>query len=208
MSLKAIEAVSTEIGQAIRSKATRHEVVIRSTVLPGTTRELIVPRIAEASGMIPGSGFGVAFNPEFLREGSSVADFNTPSKTIVGALDEATAATVMSLYSDLPGAKITTKIETAELVKYVDNAWHALKVAFGNEIGLLASTLKIDSQEVMNIFFQDEQLNISPAYLRPGFAFGGSCLPKDLRAAHIFGPQTRSLFASSQSHPRQQSDVD
>jgi GDP-mannose 6-dehydrogenase len=187
LSLKAIEAVSTEIGQAIRSKATRHEVVIRSTVLPGTTRKLIVPRIAEASGMIPGSGFGVAFNPEFLREGSSVADFNTPSKTIVGALDEATTATVMSLYSDLPGAKITTKIETAELVKYVDNAWHALKVAFGNEIGLLASTLKIDSQEVMNIFFQDKRLNISPAYLQPGFAFGGSCLPKDLRAVTYLG---------------------
>ena len=187
LSLKAIEAVSTDIGQAIRSKTTRHEVVIRSTVLPGTTRELIVPRIAEASGVIPGSAFGVAFNPEFLREGSSVADFNMPSKTIVGALDEATAATVMSLYSDLPGAKISTRIETAELVKYVDNAWHALKVTFGNEIGLLASTLEIDSQEVMNIFFQDRRLNISSAYLRPGFAFGGSCLPKDLRALTYLG---------------------
>lgn len=187
LSLKAIEAVSTDIGQAIRSKTTRHEVVIRSTVLPGTTRELIVPRIAEASGMIPSSAFGVAFNPEFLREGSSVADFNVPSKTIVGALDEATAATVMSLYSDLPGAKIATRIETAEFVKYVDNAWHALKVTFGNEIGLLASTLEIDSQEVMNIFFQDKRLNISPAYLRPGFAFGGSCLPKDLRALTYLG---------------------
>jgi GDP-mannose 6-dehydrogenase len=187
LSLKAIETVSTDIGQAIRSKTTRHEVVIRSTVLPGTTRRLIVPRIAEASGMVPGSAFGVAFNPEFLREGSSVADFNVPSKTIVGALDEATAATVMSLYSDLPGAKISTEIETAELVKYVDNAWHALKVAFGNEIGLLASTLEIDSQEVMNIFFQDKRLNISAAYLLPGFAFGGSCLPKDLRALTYLG---------------------
>jgi GDP-mannose 6-dehydrogenase len=137
--------------------------------------------------MRPGSAFGVAFNPEFLREGSSVADFNTPSKTIVGALDEVTATTVMSLYSDLPGAKITTKIETAELVKYVDNAWHALKVAFGNEIGLLASTLEIDSHEVMDIFFQDKRLNISPAYLKPGFAFGGSCLPKDLRALTYLG---------------------
>ena len=182
LSLKAIEAVSAEIGHEIRAKNTRHEVVIRSTVLPGTTRALVVPTIAEASGMIPGKAFGVAFNPEFMREGSSVADFNAPSKTIVGALDESTAATVMSLYSDLPGVKITTRIETAELVKYVDNAWHALKVVFGNEIGLLASTLKIDSQEVMDILIQDTRLNISPAYLRPGFAFGGSCLPKDLRA--------------------------
>jgi len=182
LSLKAIEAVSTDIGQAIRSKTTRHEIVIRSTVLPGTTRQIIVPRIAEASGMTPGSAFGIAFNPEFLRESSSVADFNAPSKTIVGALDESTAATVLSLYSDLPGVKISTRIETAELVKYVDNAWHALKVTFGNEIGLLASTLEIDSHEVMDIFFQDKRLNISSAYLQPGFAFGGSCLPKDLRA--------------------------
>src|ERR1022692_4676038 len=114
LSLKAIEAVSTDIGQAIRSKTTRHEIVIRSTVLPGTTRQIIVPRIAEASGMTPGSAFGIAFNPEFLRESSSVADFNAPSKTIVGALDESTAAIVLSLYGDLPGVKISTRIETAE----------------------------------------------------------------------------------------------
>jgi GDP-mannose 6-dehydrogenase len=182
LSLKAVEAVSIDIGKAIRSKATRHEVVIRSTVLPGTTREFVVPRIAEASGADPGSAFSVAFHPEFLREGSSVADFNAPSRTIVGALDEATAASVMSLYGDLPGVKISTEIETAELAKYVDNAWHALKVTFGNEIGVLASSLKIDSQELMDVFFQDKHLNISTAYLRPGFAFGGSCLPKDLRA--------------------------
>ncbi len=187
LSLNAIEAVSTEIGQAIRNKSTRHEVVIRSTVLPGTTRNIIVPTIAKAAGVAPGRKYGIAFNPEFLRESSSVADFNAPAKTIVGALDQATASTVMSLYNDLPGAKITTEMETAELVKYVDNAWHALKVAFGNEVGVLASTLKIDSQEIMDIFFQDKRLNISPAYLRPGFAFGGSCLPKDLRALTHLG---------------------
>jgi len=187
LGLKAIEAVATEIGQAMRSKATRHEVVVRSTVVPGTTREIIAPMLGETSGKTPGSGFGVAFNPEFLREGSSVADFNSPSKTIVGALDEATALAVMSLYSDLPGTKISTSIETAELVKYIDNAWHALKVSFGNEIGLLASTLGVDSNEVMNIFFEDKRLNISTAYLRPGFAFGGSCLPKDLRALTYLG---------------------
>lgn len=187
LSLAAIEGVSAEIGQAIRSKSTRHEVVIRSTVVPGTTRKFITPKLVEVSGMVPGSGFGIAFNPEFLREGSSVADFNTPSKTIIGAFDEATVAKVMSLYGDFPGAKIVTEIETAELAKYVDNAWHALKVAFANEIGVLASSLEIDSREVMGIFFEDKRLNISTAYLQPGFAFGGSCLPKDLRALTYLG---------------------
>ena len=187
LSLAAIEKVSAEIGQAIRAKSTRHDVVIRSTVVPGTTRKIIAPKLIEASGIMPGNGLGIAFNPEFLREGSSVADFNTPSKTIVGALDEATAANVMSLYGDLTGAKVITEIETAELVKYVDNAWHALKVAFANEIGVIASSLDIDSREVMSIFFEDKRLNISTAYLRPGFAFGGSCLPKDLRALTYLG---------------------
>jgi GDP-mannose 6-dehydrogenase len=187
LSLAAIEAVSTEIGQAIRSKPTRHEVVIRSTVVPGTTRQVIAPKLVEGSGRVPGNGLGLAFNPEFLREGSSVADFNTPSKTIVGALDEMTAAHVISLYDDLPGAKIATGIETAEFVKYVDNAWHALKVTFANEIGVLATSLQVDSREVMRIFFEDNRLNISNAYLQPGFAFGGSCLPKDLRALTYLG---------------------
>jgi GDP-mannose 6-dehydrogenase len=182
LSLAAIDTVSTEIGKAIGAKNARHEVVIRSTVLPGTTRDFVVPRLAKASGKTPGKDFGVAFNPEFLREGSSVRDFYAPSKTVVGGFDEAASAAVMSLYDELPGAKISTGIEVAEMVKYVDNAWHALKVAFGNEIGVLASALNIDSHEVMEIFFQDTRLNISTAYLRPGFAFGGSCLPKDLRA--------------------------
>lgn len=187
LSIAAIESVSVEIGQAIRSKSARHEVVIRSTVIPGTTRQIVIPRLAEASGMPPGDSFGVAFNPEFLREGSSVADFNTPSRTIVGALDEATITTVMSLYDHLPGARIATDIETAELAKYVDNAWHALKIVFANEIGLLAKTLEIDTRAVTDIFLEDKRLNISTAYLRPGFAFGGSCLPKDLRALTYLG---------------------
>jgi GDP-mannose 6-dehydrogenase len=177
--LTAIEAVLNEIGHAIRAKSKRHYVVVRSTVVPGTMRNLIMPRLAEACGNVP---FSVAFNPEFLRQGSAVADFNMPAKTIVGAADEETAAAVMSLYEHLPGCKIVTAFETAELVKYVDNAWHALKVAFGNEVGVLAKTLGINSQEVMDIFLEDKKLNISAAYLRPGFAFGGSCLPKDLRA--------------------------
>ncbi|MBV9938127.1 MAG: nucleotide sugar dehydrogenase [Acidobacteriaceae bacterium] len=184
LALEAIETVSSEIGQAIRAKAERHTVVIRSTVAPGTTRNFIAPRISEASGS---AEFGLAFNPEFLREGSAVSDFNTPAKTIVGALQRHTAHQVMALYDGLPGPKITTALETAELAKYVDNAWHALKVAFGNEVGVLAKTMGIDSHEVMDIFIQDNRLNISPAYLKPGFAFGGSCLPKDLRALTYVG---------------------
>lgn len=179
LGLAVVENVTSEIGQAIRAKSKQHTVVVRSTVVPGTTRDIIIPRLAEAAGNVP---LQVAFNPEFLREGTAVADFNAPAKTIVGAADPETSETVMSLYEDLPGPKISTSIEIAELVKYVDNAWHALKVAFGNEVGIIAKTLGIDSHEVMRIFFQDKNLNISPAYLQPGFAFGGSCLPKDLRA--------------------------
>jgi GDP-mannose 6-dehydrogenase len=182
LSVSAIEAVSAQIGQIIRSKVTRHEVVIRSTVLPGTTRGTIVPLLIDASGKHPGDAFGVAFNPEFMREGCSVADFNTPSRTVVGSLEQRSTDAVLSLYDHLPGSKIATNIETAELAKYVDNTWHALKVSFTNEIAILASTLGIDSHEVMDIFFEDNKLNISTAYMRPGFAFGGSCLPKDVRA--------------------------
>ncbi|HEY4405021.1 MAG TPA: nucleotide sugar dehydrogenase [Xanthobacteraceae bacterium] len=180
--LNAIDSVIDDIGQAIRAKTTRHEIVIRSTVVPGTTRDIILPKIAAASGKRPGEAFGLGFNPEFLRSGSSIADFTNPPRTIVGALDKVTAAAVMSLYRRFPGAKIITGIETAELAKYVDNAWHALKVTFANEVGLLANALALDSHEVMNIFCEDRELNISTAYLRPAFAFGGSCLPKDLRA--------------------------
>ena len=155
-----------------------------------------MPRLAESCGDVP---FLVAFNPEFLREGTAVADFKTPVKTIVGAADKNTAAAVMSLYDGLPGPKIATSLEVAELVKYVDNAWHALKVAFGNEVGLIAKSLGIDCHEVMNIFFEDTRLNISPAYLRPGFAFGGSCLPKDLRALTYLA-RTRDLSLPVLNH--------
>jgi len=179
LDLHAIQTVAGEIGNAIRATNRRHTVVVRSTVVPGTTRDFVAPRISEAAG---DHDFALAFNPEFLREGSAVADFYSPAKTVVGAMDRETAATVMSLYDDLPGSKISTSLETAELVKYVDNAWHALKVAFGNEVGMVAKGLGIDSHEIIRIFCEDKRLNISPAYLRPGFAFGGSCLPKDLRA--------------------------
>lgn len=182
LDLTAVEQVATEIGIGLRNKESPHTIVVRSTVLPGTTRGTILPRIASASGKLAGSGFDVAFNPEFLREGCAIADFNNPSKTVVGAFDAKIAAEVMSLYDALPGAKISPPVETAELVKYIDNAWHALKVTFANEVGVVSKTLGIDSREVMDIFLQDTRLNISAAYLRPGFAFGGSCLQKDLRA--------------------------
>jgi GDP-mannose 6-dehydrogenase len=179
LDLSAVDAVATEIGRSIRIKAEPHTVVLRSTVVPGTTRNVVMARLAEEAGNV---AFSVAFNPEFLREGTAVADYNSPAKTVIGAFDDAAAETVASLYRDLPGPMIKTDVAVAELVKYVDNSWHALKVAFGNEIGLIAKTLGIDSHDVMDIFVQDKRLNISPAYLRPGFAFGGSCLPKDLRA--------------------------
>jgi GDP-mannose 6-dehydrogenase len=179
LSLDDIATVSSQIGRAVRAKAKRHTIVVRSTVLPGTTRGPINKRISRAAANVP---FGLAFNPEFLREGTAIEDFNDPPRTIVGALDDETASEVMSLYDELPGEKIVTNVEIAEMVKYVDNAWHALKVVFANEIGLVAKTLGLDSRQIMDIVVMDRRLNISPAYLKPGFAFGGSCLPKDLRA--------------------------
>jgi len=184
LQLDALGAVVGEIGHAIRAKGKRHTVVVRSTVTPGTTRGLVAARLAE---LADNTTVGGAFNPEFLREGSAVSDFNNPSRTVVGATDQETSDEVMSLYRDFPGLKISTDVEIAEFVKYVDNAWHALKVAFGNETGIIAKALGLRSHDVMDIFFADERLNISSAYMRPGFAFGGSCLPKDLRALTQLG---------------------
>ncbi|CAL80631.1 GDP-mannose 6-dehydrogenase (GMD) [Bradyrhizobium sp. ORS 278] len=188
LDLTAIRQVAAEIGHGLREKPTSHLVVIRSTVLPGTSQRIVVPLIEEASGKKAGTDFEISFNPEFLREGCAIADFNSPSKTVVGADRSETAARILSLYEQLPGAKIAASIETAELAKYIDNTWHALKVAFANEVGVIAKTLDIDSREVIDIFLQDTRLNISAAYLRPGFAFGGSCLPKDIKALkHLAG---------------------
>jgi GDP-mannose 6-dehydrogenase len=179
--LGAVERVCREIGGAIATLPRRHTVVIRSTVAPGTMRRVVIPALEQASGRSAGTGFGVANNPEFLREGSAVDDFRRPSRTVIGSLDEPTADEVASLYADIDSPVIRTSVEVAELVKYADNSWHALKVAYANEIGTLCKSLEVDSHEVMAIFCQDRKLNISPAYLKPGFAFGGSCLPKDLR---------------------------
>jgi len=182
LDLTYIRRVCEQLGQAIKHKAERHTIVIRSTVLPGTMRQMIIPVLEEHSGKKAGVDFGLCNNPEFLREGSAVRDFYTPPKTIIGELDQVSGDLLSELYAGLDAPMIRTDIETAEMVKYVDNCWHALKIGFANEIGNVCKALSIDAHKVMNIFCQDKKLNISSAYLEPGFAFGGSCLPKDLRA--------------------------
>ncbi len=182
LDLGSIAAVSREIGEAMGAKAGRHTVVIRSTVLPGTVRRLIIPLLEKASGKHAGVDFGVGNNPEFLREGTAVDDFFHPPKTVVGAIDPATLRAVVSLYDMLPAPIIQTTVEVGEMVKYVDNLWHAMKVAFANEVGTASKAMGIDSRAVMDVFCRDTKLNLSSCYLKPGFAFGGSCLPKDVRA--------------------------
>jgi GDP-mannose 6-dehydrogenase len=182
LDLRYVRRICEQIGQALEQKAGRHVVVIRSTVLPGTMHKIVIPVLEETSGRKAGTHFGVCHNPEFLREGSAVKDFYYPPKTVIGELDRASGDLLAALYEKIDAPLIRTNLETAEMVKYVDNSWHALKIGFANEIGNLCKSLDIDSHAVMKIFCQDEKLNISPAYLRPGFAFGGSCLPKDLRA--------------------------
>jgi GDP-mannose 6-dehydrogenase len=177
-----VRQVSKEIGLALKEKDSYHLVVIRSTVLPGTTRDVLQPIIEEASGKKAGTGFGLAFNPEFLREATAVADFYAPPKTVVGAENEADASAVASLYEGIDAPLVLTNLAVAEMVKYTDNVFHALKIVFGNEIGVISKALGVDSHEVMRIFCLDTKLNLSPYYLKPGFAYGGSCLPKDLRA--------------------------
>ena len=182
LDLSYIRRVCEQIGQALKDKPARHTVVIRSTILPGTMRNIVIPVLEEFSGKKAGKDFGVCNNPEFLREGTAVKDFKAPPKTVIGQIDQASGDLLASLYEKLDAPLIRTDMETAEMVKYVDNSWHALKIGFANEIGNLAKAFNIDAHAVMNIFCQDKKLNISPAYLMPGFAFGGSCLPKDLRA--------------------------
>lgn len=182
LDLRYVEAVCREIGQALSNIDRPHTVVIRSTILPGTMAGIVVPVLREASGKEPGRDFAVLNNPEFLREGSAIHDYDNPPKTVIGAEPAEAAQPLEALYANLPGPKIVTTPKVAELVKYVDNVWHALKVSFANEVGSLARSLGIDSHDLMEIFCQDTKLNISSAYLKPGFAFGGSCLPKDVRA--------------------------
>jgi GDP-mannose 6-dehydrogenase len=177
-----LENVCGEIGIALSKKETFHVVVIRSTILPGTMRKIVIPRLEIQSGKKAGVDFGVCNNPEFLREGTAIYDFRNPPKTVIGETDARSGAMVQVLYDGLPGPMIRCAIEVGEMVKYADNAWHAVKVAFANEIGKFCKAAQIDSHKVMDIFCQDTKLNLSPYYMRPGFAFGGSCLPKDVRA--------------------------
>jgi GDP-mannose 6-dehydrogenase len=180
--LRYVCKVCEEIGRALRHMEDFHVVVCRSTVPPGTMRSVIIPLLEEHSGKRAGEGFGVCNNPEFLREGTAVHDYCHPPKIVIGETDPVSGDRVASLYARLDAPLIRTRIEVAEMVKYVDNAWHALKVSFANEIGDVCRALNIDSHAVMDIFCQDTKLNLSGSYLKPGFAFGGSCLPKDLRA--------------------------
>lgn len=180
--LRYVRKVCAEIGDALRRCEGFHVVVCRSTVLPGTIRGVVIPLLEERSGKKAGRDFGVCHNPEFLREGTAVHDFRHPPKTVIGQTDPAGGDRVASLYATVDAPLFRTSIEVAEMVKYVDNAWHALKIGFANEIGDLCRALKIDSHAVMDIFCRDTKLNLSSSYLKPGFAFGGSCLPKDVRA--------------------------
>ena len=182
LDLSYITRVSEEIGAALKTKQGRHVVVMRSTMLPGTIEGVVVPALESTSGKKAGTDFGVCINPEFLREGSSLKDFYAPPFTLIGADDETTAATVRALYANVDAPLYETAVKTAEMIKYVCNSFHAVKVSFANEVGNICKALAIDSHTVMNIFCQDTKLNLSPYYLKPGFAFGGSCLPKDLRA--------------------------
>jgi len=177
-----VKRVCELIGDALKEKRTRHTIVIRSTILPGTMRTVVIPVLEQHSEKRAGVDFGVCNNPEFLREGSAVADFKSPPKTVIGELEQESGNILASLYQTLDAPLIRTDLETAETIKYVDNCWHALKIGFANEIGNLCDAFGVDPDAVMNIFCQDKKLNISSAYLKPGFAFGGSCLPKDLRA--------------------------
>jgi GDP-mannose 6-dehydrogenase len=180
--LKYVRRVCEEIGRTLATHHGAPVIVMRSTMLPGTMREVVIPTLEKFSGKRAGEEFGVCINPEFLREGTAVHDYYHPPKTVIGELTRASGDLLASVYAGMPGPMIRTDIETAEMVKYADNAWHALKVGFANEIGNLCKGVGVDAHKVMDIFCQDRKLNLSAYYLRPGFAFGGSCLPKDVRA--------------------------
>ncbi len=202
-----VKRVSEEIGRAIRKVSHHHTVVIRSTLLPGTTRKELLPRLEEYSGSREGDRFSLAYNPEFLREGSAIKDFYDPPKTVVGACREEAARTAGAIYENIKAPLFYTTIEEAEIIKFADNVFHAVKIVFANEIGAVAKPLGIDSHRVMEIFTSDVKLNLSPYYLKPGFAFGGSCLPKDVRALawcaqhmNVKVPMIHAVMESNREH--------
>lgn len=177
-----IEQAAHDIGLGLRGKNDFHVVVMRCSIPPGTTNKVMTPILERVSGKIAGRDFGVCFNPEFLREGVAIDDFHNPPKTVIGTTDLRSADIVRAIYDPVDAAPIITTVEAAEMVKYVDNVWHATKVCFANEVGRLCKPMGVDGQEVMGIFTRDHKLNLSAYYLKPGFAYGGSCLPKEVRA--------------------------
>ena len=201
-----IEAASKSMAVGLAQKSDFHVFVMRCSIPPGTTMKMMAPILERLSGKTLGKDFGVAFNPEFLREGVAVDDFYAPPKTVIGATCDRTADILRDVYAPVDEAPILTSIETAEMVKYVDNVWHAAKVCFANEVGRLAKSQGVDSHDVMEVFCQDQKLNLSPYYLKPGFAYGGSCLPKEVRAvariangAGISLPMIENLGASNRA---------
>lgn len=182
LNLDYVRRVSQDIGIALATKRSYHVVIARSTMLPGGTEEVVIPALEQSSGKCNSEDFGVCFNPEFLREGSSIRDFYNPPFTVIGGDDSRAIEAVRELNSTIDAEILVVPFKVAEMVKYTSNAFHALKVSFANEIGAICKRQDIDSHQVMDIFCKDDKLNISPAYLKPGYAFGGSCLPKDLRA--------------------------
>lgn len=205
--LTAVKRLSEQLGDALKTKPDYHVFVVRSTVLPGTVRDVVTPILEARSGKKSGEGFGVCFQPEFLREGSSIKDYDNPPFTVVGAEDERPVQMLKELFGHLPCEFVTTGLEAAELLKMCCNTFHALKITFANEVGRVSQAMQVDSQEVMRLVCMDKQLNISPAYLRPGFSFGGSCLPKDVRALNKLAkshdvriPMLEGLMPSNRVH--------
>ncbi len=212
--LRALERVCADIGKALRKADHFHSIVFRSTVLPGTTRAIVIPILEQQSGKKAGRDFGVGYNPEFMREGSAVADFFSPPFTVISPLDSVTEQRLKTLYENVQAPIIELELESAELLKSVCNGFHALKVTFANEIGALCAAMGLDGTRLMQVFCQDTKLNVSPKYLRPGFAFGGSCLPKDLRAlgclaesrgVHV--PLLEGILGSNEAHIERATDL-
>ncbi len=212
--LTAVDAVVRQIGEVLRKKEGAHVIVLRSTVQPGTTEDRILPILLESSGREIGDKLALVFNPEFLREGSSVKDFHQPPQTVVGSIGEAGYKAMEEMYAGLPGPFVRTNTKIAESVKYLCNVFHALKIVFANEAGSVLKACDLDGREVMKIFCQDTQLNISAAYLRPGFAFGGSCLPKEVKGFLTMArdldvpiPTLAALLDSNEAHIKRAYDM-
>ncbi|MCW2271538.1 MULTISPECIES: nucleotide sugar dehydrogenase [Pseudomonas] len=209
-----IEEVCRQIGEVLPLKTTRHTVVVRSTVLPGTLRKVVIPTLEQYSGLKAGVDFGVAVNPEFLRESTAINDYDYPAMTVIGELDSTSGDLLEEIYRELDAPIIRKTIEVAEMIKYTCNVWHAAKVTFANEIGNIAKAVGVDGREVMEVICQDHKLNLSKYYMRPGFAFGGSCLPKDVRALSyragqldVESPMIDSLMRSNAAQVRKAFDI-